>query len=169
MFGPVRFGGLALVLLGLVGASLATTEEHDFEFHLNGSKDYTTVEVPGRKTTVGRLHGTLILMPSGAPPLAWGEIVYGTCAVSIAAAEGSAPDIRGDCDFHDRERHHLYAVAERVRGDAEVGGGGQGVWKFIGGTGKFANVAGECSYSIEYFEDDELTASGLCRIAGKTP
>ena len=163
---PVLFLSM---LGGLLGATFAAPEEHDFEFHLRGSKDYLTVEAPGRTTTLGGLHGTLILVPSGGPPLAWGEILYGTCAVSITVTEESAPAIRGDCDFHDRERHHLYAVAERARGDAEVGGGGEGRWRFLGGTGKFKNVFGECPYTIEYFEEDELVASGRCRIAEDTP
>ena len=169
MSGLVRPALLVSVCGGLLGATLAAPDEHDFEFHLRGSKDYTTVEAPGRTTTLGGLHGTLMLVPAGGPPLAWGEILYGTCAVSIAVTEESPPEIRGDCDFHDRERHHLYAVAERARGDAEVGGGGEGLWRFIGGTGKFRNVVGECPYTIEYFEDDELVASGRCRIAEDRP
>ena len=44
--------------------------------------------------------------------------------------------------------------ARRHGGDTEAGGGGTGVWKFLGGTGKYAGVAGTCEYSVEYLAEN---------------
>ena len=74
----------------------------------------------------------------------------------------SGPDVRADCDFQSPDESHLYMVARRDTGDTEVGGGGEGAWRFIGGTGRFEGTKAECQHSVRYLEDDDLLIFGRC-------
>ena len=45
---------------------------------------------------------------------------------------------------------------------AEVGGGREGIWQFIGGTGRLEDTRVECQYSVRCIEDDDLLIFGRC-------
>ena len=158
-----------LVLAALVGAvgisSPPSAQESDADFHFlfAGRRDYTTVDLPGGSVTSGSLHGIMtVTVDRGGAPLAPEESVHGGCAVFIVVALESETDFRADCDFHSPDEDHLYMVARLDMGDTEVVGGGEGIWQFIGGTGRFEDARAECEYTVRYLEDDDLLIFGRC-------
>ncbi len=104
---------------------------------------------PGRAVTAGPLHGVGVVVRAGA--------------VVAVKQEGSEVEIQADCDLHDPEEDHLHAAATRIGGGAEVGSSVLGVFRLVGGTGKFANASGACAYAVHYMEeDDDLVFVARC-------
>ena len=50
--------------------------------------------------------------------------------------------------------------AENIRkvGDIKTGTGGKGKSKIVGGTGKYAGITGECSYTVSYHTEDKMSS-----------
>ena len=43
-------------------------------------------------------------------------------------------------------------------GDIKKGTGGKGKTKIVGGTGKYAGITGECSYTVSYHTEDKMSS-----------
>ena len=43
-----------------------------------------------------------------------------------------------------------------------TGGGGEGRWQLMGGTGKYAGVTGTCTYDTSYLTQDRVVTEGEC-------
>jgi len=46
----------------------------------------------------------------------------------------------------------------RKVGDIKKGTGGKGKTKIVGGTGKYAGITGECSYTVSYHTEDKMSS-----------
>ena len=46
----------------------------------------------------------------------------------------------------------------RKVGDIKKGTGGKGKSKIVGGTGKYAGITGECSYTVTYHTEDKMSS-----------
>jgi len=56
----------------------------------------------------------------------------------------------------------LYTKPIEVRGGIRAGQGGEGRWQLLGGSGRYADVTGGCSYETEYLEDNWLVSIMEC-------
>ncbi len=64
----------------------------------------------------------------------------------------------------DESGDRVYLLAERREGDVAVGGGGRGVQRIVGGTGRYAGVTGDCPYTTSHLPDRWLVSRGTTRI-----
>jgi hypothetical protein len=56
----------------------------------------------------------------------------------------------------------LFGVFRRKSGDIAAGTGGEGRFEMLGGTGKFSNIRGACSYKAAYFADSRNAMRMQC-------
>lgn len=154
----------ALVLSFFVADPISAQEPEAMSFVLIGTRDYTTIQHPGRVVIAGSLHGILRVTdaPEGNLPAA-GATLHGTCAIFISRSEAEL-DIHSDCAFEDEDGDTLFSSASRQEGDAEVGGGGDGTFEFVAGTGKYEGLEsqGQCPYTVTYLEDDDVIIVSDC-------
>ena len=156
----IRFAALpALWLL----ASEALAEETGGRFTIIeiGAHDYTSMEHAGKTVTVGALRGAATIVESSGGPFAAGDIYSVTCLVYLAKSNAGI-DLEAPCAFTDPSGDALYVLATRRAGDIEVGGGGGGVQEIVGGTGKYAGLAGPCPYTSRYLPDNQVVSHSTC-------
>lgn len=141
----------ALVLTGLLCTthSIQADEGGSFSMMMVWVNDYQTLERPGRAVTVGTLEGTMTILESSSSPFVAGEHSVSKCLVYAKKSEDKH-SLEAHCTQTDSSNDKFHIGARRHGGDTETGGGGTGVWKFLGGTGKYAGVSGTCEYSVEY-------------------
>ena len=46
--------------------------------------------------------------------------------------------------------------------DTAAGGGGDGRWQLMGGTGKYAGVTGTCTYDTSYLTQERVVTEAKC-------
>ena len=155
----------ATLVFGFAAAGSALAQEAEARsFVLIGKRDYTTVQQPGKVIIAGSLHG--ILRVTDAPEgdaMPAGTTLHGTCAIFIARSAEEL-DIHSECAFEDSDGDEVYTTAWRQEGDAEVGGGGDGGFEWVGGTGKYADMEseGQGPYTVTYLEDDDVIIVSDC-------
>ena len=155
---PDKSLAVALVLTALLctAQSALASESGSFSMLSSWARDYTTMERPGRAVTIGTLNGTTTILESSGNPFAANTHSLSTCLV-YAKKSDSEYSLEAHCTVTDASNDKLYMRAGRSEGDTDAGGGGAGRWKFLGGTGKFADVEGGCEYQVDYLENDWLT------------
>lgn len=127
-------------------------ESGSFELLNSFTYDYTVLEHAGGIITGGPLDGTATVIEGGGGPFADGANYRLTCVVYGKSSDAGL-DLEAPCTHTDGEGDKWFAVATRRTGDTEVGGGGQGVRRILGGTGKYAGVTGVCPYTTNYMPD----------------
>ena len=125
-------------------------------------RDYTVLEHAGGTVTGGPLQGTATVIGSGSGPFADGAHYRLSCVV-YAKRSDAGLDLEAPCTHTDSEGDQWYVVAIRRVGDTEVGGGGQGMRRILGGTGKYAGVTGKCPYTTSYMPDDWAVSTAVCK------
>ena len=147
----------ALITAGILCTAQGTLagESGSFSMITNWTRDYHTLERPGRAVTVGTLNGITTILESSGGPFVAGAHNLSTCLVHARKSD-SEYSLEVHCTVTDTSNDKLYMGGGRREGDTEVGGGGIGFWKFVGGTGKYAGVAGGCDYKVEYLANDWL-------------
>ena len=142
-------------------APLAAGESGSFKLYTSAVHDYTVMKHAGRTITGGPLEGTAAIVETSGGPFAEGASYRVTCLV-YARKSGAGLDLEAPCALTDADGDSLYVTAERRAGDTEVGGGGQGVQRILGGAGKYADVTGNCRYTTDYLPDDRLVSATTC-------
>lgn len=155
---------LAVVLTLAVAQPAAAQEAEAMSFVLIGKRDYTTIQHPGKVIIAGSLHG--VMRVTDAPEgnaIPAGATLHGTCAIFISRSEAEL-DIHSECTFEDGDGDEVYTTAWRQEGDAAVGGGGDGGFEWVGGTGKYEGMEsqGQCPYTVNYLEDDDVIIVSDC-------
>ena len=145
----------ALVLVGLLCTthSIHAGEGGSFSMITSWVHDYETIERPGRAVTVGTLEGIMTILESSHSPFMAGEHSVSKCLVYAKRSEDKH-SLEAHCTLTDASNDKFHMGARRHEGDTEAGGGGAGVWKFLGGTGKYAGVSGTCEYIVEYLAEN---------------
>lgn len=158
---PKKMAAVLSILLLSAGVAAARSEG-SFRFAFAGERDYTTVAHPGESVTAGSVHGLFIVTEADDPgPFTEDAVLHGTCVVRITTTD-AGPSIEATCLIDDDDQDELRFVARRDTGDAEIGGGGEGAFTLLGGTGKFARVEGGCPYRVHYLDDGEVVVFGRC-------
>ncbi|MDE2789469.1 MAG: hypothetical protein OXI81_03480 [Paracoccaceae bacterium] len=144
---------VAIATLGLSSASgVAFAEDGTFRLIQSLVRDFTTFEHAGDVVTGGALDGTSTILESTGDPFVEGAVSKVTCVTLVRASEAGI-DLEAPCTMTDGEGDHMYVLAKRRSGTIEGGGGGDGRYEILGGTGKFADVRGNCPYDTEYLND----------------
>ena len=159
-----RLLSAALVFSFAAAGPAGAQEAEALSFVLIGKRDYTTIQHPGKTVIAGSLHG--VMRVTAAPEgnaLSEGATLHGTCAIFIARSEAEF-DIHSECTFEDGDGDEVYITAWRETGSAEIGGGGDGGFEFVGGTGKYDGMQsqGQCPYTVNYLEDDDVVIVSDC-------
>ena len=111
--------------------------------------------------TGGSLTGTSTVLESSGEPFAEGSNHLITC-VAYGKTTEAGVDIEGACTITDASGDSWFALAKRRAGVIEAGGGGEGRWKLVGGTGKFDGIEGGCSYDSNYLPGVHAVSIGNC-------
>ena len=156
---------LTVALAGIAVLSLAATavaETGTFRMILAGQHDYTTFGFVDQTITGGAIEGTSTIIESSGDPFVVDEHGRVTCMV-YAKQDEAGLELEAPCFTTNAAGEKLFSLAQRTLGDVGgAGQGGEGRWQLLGGSGKFADVTGSCSYEIEYLADNWLVAMPEC-------
>ena len=122
---------------------------------------YITVDHGDRTFTGGIVNGTRTIIESSGGPFAAGAHSVSECLVFSRSADGGI-SLEAPCTDTDVSGDITYTRAVRKQGDVTVGGGGEGVWELLGGTGAYRNITGSCSYDTEYIKGGFVVALADC-------
>ena len=101
------------------------------------------------------------IIESSGGPFAAGAHSVSECLVFSRSADGGI-SLEAPCTDTDVSGDIMYTHAVRKQGDVTVGGGGEGVWELLGGTGAYRNITGSCSYDTEYIEGGFVVVLADC-------
>lgn len=156
---------LTVALAGTMILSLAATavaETGTFRMIRVWQHDYTTFEFAGQTITGGPLEGVSTVLESSGGPFLVGEHGRVTC-MAYAKQDEAGLDLEAPCVTTNAAGEKLFSLAQRTLGDVgEAGQGGEGRWQLLGGSGRFADLTGSCSYETEYLEDNWLVGLMEC-------
>ena len=156
---------LTVALAGTMVLSLAATavaETGTFRMIRVWQHDYTSFEFAGQTITGGALEGTSTVLESSGGPFLVGEHGRVTC-MAYAKQDEAGLDLEAPCVTTNAAGEELFSLAQRTLGDVGgAGQGGEGRWQLLGGSGRFADVTGDCSYETEYLEDNWLVSIMEC-------
>ncbi len=136
-------------------------ESGSFELVVTHVHDYTTLKHAGRTITGGPLQGTASIVATSGGPFTDGADYRVTCVV-YATSSDTGIDLEAPCTMTDGAGDVLYVRFERRAGTIAVGGGGAGNHLILGGTGKYAGIAGGCPYRTSYLPDKWIVTRVTC-------
>ena len=125
-------------------------------------QDYTTIDHAGGAATAGTLVGTSTVLESSGPPFVKGERSIARCVVFVRTMRDGVVEVESPCTYTDVTGDEIYLLARRKEGDIAEGGGGEGRFEIMGGTGKYADVSGECTYVARYLPANHADTSSKC-------
>ncbi|MCY4420291.1 MAG: hypothetical protein OXC42_03440 [Gammaproteobacteria bacterium] len=151
-----------LISIGLLctAQSILADESGSFSMLTIWKRDYSMLERPGKAVTIGTLKGVNTILESSRDPFVAGNHSLSNCLVYAKKSEDSY-NLEAHCTMTDVSNDKLHMGGRRHKGDTESGGGGSGVWKLLGGTGKYLDVSGTCDYRVEYLEDNWLVNTAM--------
>ena len=150
-------------VLGLPGAAPAALAGDGGTFSVIRSyvRDYATLEHAAGTISAGTLEGTVTTQVSSGEPFTQGEHSVIRCVV-YARDTGEGMSLEAPCTTTDGSGDRWYTLSHRSAGDMAAGGGGEGRWELMGGTGKYAGVTGACSYETSYLTLDLVVTEAEC-------
>ena len=183
--------GASLILAGLGIPLSPAFSQTDGQFTLTGSFTYSYDQLQHGSTTftAGSLEGGDIvsssrspLSPEGrtflkadedipiytrprSPLFPEGQTFLKACAVFSEESPGGL-NLKAPCTFTEAQEDggdQLFAVAIRKQGDiGDVNRGGTGHADLVGGTGKYADITGHCSYETRYLSASTAATTWDC-------
>lgn len=144
-----------------LGTWPALAEDGSFRLLASYARDYTTIDHTGGQVTAGSLKGSFTVLESSGAPFVEGAHSTVTCVVFVRTSD-SGFDLDSACTMTDGEGDSLYLDARRRSGDIEAGGGGEGRFELLDGTGKYAGVVGLCPYEAAYLPDERIVTQMDC-------
>ena len=146
----------------LAAAWTATAQDSGTYRSVSGyHHEYFTIEHDDETFVGGALNGTMTVIESSGGPFVVGANNVSECLV-FSRSEDDGLQLDAPCVIRDGAGDVLHTYAIRKEGTLAVGGGGEGSWGLLGGTGKFAGVTGSCAYQTEYLEGDRLVVHSDC-------
>lgn len=152
---------LAMTISACLVCVAEAAESGRFRLIENHRHEFTVMDHAGAKVTAGPMHGTATVVRSSGGLFEEGEHYVSTCLV-YARRSREGLDLESACKFTNNARETFYALARRRAGDVESGGGGKGVQKLVGGTGKYSGLTGECPYTSRYLPGNWIVSTGDC-------
>ena len=123
--------------------------------------DYTKFEFANQAIISGPLHGTDTITKSSGGPFVAGESSVMLCAV-YGKKSDAGMDLEAPCALTGASGDKTFQLAKRSAGDAEAGGGGDGLLQIVGGSGKYAGITGSCTYTVDYLADNKGVSISIC-------
>ena len=156
---------VTIALSGIVVLSLATmaaAESGTFRSVLAQLHDYTSFEFADQTITGGPLQGVSTIIESSGGPFVAGEHSRVTC-VGYAKQGEAGLELEAPCVLINTTGEKLFTLGKRTLGDVGgAGQGGEGSAQLLGGSGKFADITGTCSYETEYLADNWVVVMLEC-------
>ena len=155
--------GYAAAMAALLCAGLAHADDGKFTMLLTGTRSYTVVEHPEETVFGGGLKGVATITASTGGPFVKDAHVYVTCVV-YGKRRPTSFHLETSCTGTGagNKADRFYTSGARKVETAALGGGGDGEFKIVSGTGRFAGVEADCSYDTTYLEDDGTVTSMAC-------
>ena len=155
------------ILAGLVvplSPALAQTSGH---FKLVGSftHSYDQVQHGSTTFTAGGLTASVIISSGHGALFPKGQGFLASCVVfSEESADGFS--LKAPCTLTETKEDggdKLLAVSSRQQGSlGDANRGGMGRVNLVGGTGKYTNITGQCSYETQYLSTDNAVTTWDC-------
>ena len=153
---------LATVAVFLGTAPTLTADEGGtFSVLRSYVRDHSTLEHAAGTISAGTLEGTVTTLASSGEPFTEGEHSLVRC-VYYARSTAEGVSLEAPCTTTDESGNRWYTLSQRSVGDTATGGGGEGRWELMGGTGKYASVTGTCTYNTSYLTQDRVVTEGKC-------
>ena len=157
---------MAVALATVVGflgtaSALAADEGGTFCVLRSYVRDHATLEHAAGTISAGALEGTVTTQASSGETFTEGEHSLVKC-VFYARSTAEGMSLEAPCTTTDGSGNRWYTLSQRSAGDTATGGGGEGRWELIGGTGKYAGVTGTCTYNTSYLTQDRVVTEGKC-------
>jgi hypothetical protein len=141
--------------------TLSADEGGTFSIIRSYVRTHTTLEHAVGTVTAGTLEGTVTTLASSGEPFTEGDHSLVTCVFyGKSTAEGVS--LEAPCATIDGSGDQWYTLSQRSVGDTATGGGGEGRWQIMGGTGKYAGMTGTCTYDTSYVTQDRVVTTGKC-------
>ncbi len=80
----------------------------------------------------------------------------------IGVKHSEGVNLEAPCTTTDGSGDRWYTLSNRSDGDTAAGGGGDGRWQLMGGTGKYAGVTGTCTYDTSYLTQERVVTEAKC-------
>lgn len=160
--GKVVATALATVV-GFLGTAPSSIADENGSFSVIRSyvRDYATLEHAEGTVTAGTLEGTVTTHTSSGEPFVEGDHSLVKCMV-YAKSSAESMNLEAPCTTTDASGDRWYTLSHRRAGDVSAGGGGQGRWELMGGSGKYAGVTGSCTYETSYLAESRVVTVGNC-------
>ena len=143
------------------GRTAASDESGSFSIIRSFVRDYASFDHAEGQITGGTLKGTVTTLESSGAPFEEGQHSLIMCLVySKRSVEGI--DLQAPCTTTDLSGDRWYTMSRRSAGDVAAGGGGEGRWELMGGTGRYAGVTGSCVYETSYLGENRSVTTGTC-------
>ena len=136
-------------------------ESGSFSAIANYVRHFVTMEHAGGTVFTGTLEGSTTILESTGGPFVKGGHTVSKCVV-YGNRSAAGVDLETPCTNTNASGDHLYLLASRSAGDVKAGGGGQGHFELMGGTGVYAGLAGRCAYNTEYLANDRVVTRTDC-------
>ena len=158
-----KMGVLVAFATGVVFTAQVTIagESGTYESISSFVSDYTKFEVANQGIISGPLHGTDTITKSSGGPFVIGESRVMLCAV-YGKKSDAGMDLEAPCAATDASGDVSFTLSKRSAGDTETGGGGDGRQEIVGGTGKYAGITGNCTYTVDYVAGSRGIAINTC-------
>lgn len=158
-----------LVLASLVAPLSPALAQTSGQFTLAGSFTYAYDEIEHGSTTftAGHLEGGAIVSSGRGALFQEGESFLESCVVfAEKSADGRNFKVKAPCTLTESKENGgdvVFLVTIREQGDlGDADSGGMGRVDLIGGTGKYANITGQCSYETRYLSTSTAVTSYDC-------
>ena len=133
-----------------------------FDYVWSATLDLKVVTLGDQSITAGSLLGTFNTFNTSGSLFKSGYSMLSDCVIYIKRTANNI-SLEGPCVMIDKESDSkLFVMAKRDSGNTEIGGGGEGKQKIIGGTGIYAGVKGSCDYSAKFLPENQATVFGNC-------
>ena len=154
---------LATTVVGWLGTTPTVVADEGGTFSVLRSyvREHAALEHAAGTISAGTLDGTVTTQASSGEPFTRGEHSLVRC-VFYARSTAEGVSLEAPCTTTNGSGERWYTLSRRNAGDTATGGGGQGRWELMGGTGKYAGVAGTCSYKTSYLTQDRVVTEGKC-------
>ena len=145
----------------VIAPTLAADEGGTFSVIRSYVRNHVTLEHAVGTISAGTLEGTVTTLASSGEPFTQGDHSLITC-VFYAKSNAEGVSLEAPCTTTDGSGDRWYTLSHRSAGDIAPGGGGEGRWILMGGTGKYAGVTGTCTYDTSYLTLDRVVTVGTC-------
>ena len=156
--------GYAAAMAALLCAGLARAGDGGkFTMLLTATHDYAVVEHAERTVFGGGLEGVATVVTSTGAPFVENSHVYVAC-VAYGKGGPAGFQLETSCTATDAKNKadRFYTSRGRKVGTASQGGGGDGEFRIVDGTGRFAGVEANCSYDATYLAGNRNVTSMAC-------